>query len=145
MGTIAGYSNLLLATDGSQEARLAAAHAVYLAKALGATLGVVYVVNTHNAQSLGLHLAEAVREMRQEAQQLTNEVVAAAREAGVRAEGIVAEGNPGRAIVQAAEDRKADVIVMGATGRSGLQELLMGSVSGYVADHAKRPVLIVRG
>jgi nucleotide-binding universal stress UspA family protein len=145
MQTIAGYKNLLLATDGSKESNLAAAHAVYLAKTLGANLGVVYVVNTHDAQSLGVHFSEAVRELKQEAQQVIDEVLKAAKEAGATAEGVVAEGNPGRAIVQVAEDRGADLILMGATGKSGFQELLLGSVSGYVADHSKRPVLIVRG
>lgn len=145
MENVAGYKNLLLATDGSQEARLATAHAAYLAKALGAKLSVLYVVNTHNAQSLGVHFAEAVRELKAEGQQVLDEAVAQAQKAGAMAEGLLVEGTPGRSIVQVAQEREADLIIMGATGKSGFREMLMGSVSGYVADHAKRPVLIVRG
>lgn len=47
------------------------------------------------------------------------------------------------AIVRVAEDRDADMIVVGSRGRSGLRAVLLGSVSNGVVHHADRPVLVV--
>ncbi len=139
------YCNLLLATDGSQEARHATAHALYLARALGAKLYVLNVVDTHRTQAMGIHYKDAIQELRAEGEKAVGEVLQIATDLGVGAEGILAEGNPGREICRVAAERGVDVVVIGATGKSGLQEILMGSVSAYVADHARRPVLVVRG
>ncbi|MHB1004479.1 MAG: universal stress protein [Chloroflexota bacterium] len=138
------YCNLLLATDGSKESRRAMAHGIYLAKALGTKLYILYVVDTHTTQSLGVHFSEGVHELRAEGQRVLDEAVRMAVDLGTAAEGILAEGVPGRVICKIATERQVDIIVIGATGKSGLQEILMGSVSGYVADHARQPVMIVR-
>ncbi len=139
------YCNLLLATDGSVEARRATAHALYLARALGAKLHVLNVIDTHRTQALGIHYREAIQELRAEGEKVVGEVVAMASDLGLGAEGTLVEGNPGREICRVAAERGVDVVVVGATGKSGLQEILLGSVSGYVADHARCPVLVVRG
>jgi nucleotide-binding universal stress UspA family protein len=145
MEAISPYCTLLVATDGSPESRRAAAHAIYLARALSARLIVLSVVDTHRAQSLGIYYKEAVQELAKDAKAAVAEAMAMAREAGVEAEEVLVEGNPGPQICRAAADRGADLVVVGATGKTGLQEILLGSVSAYVADHAKRPVLVVRG
>ena len=49
-----------------------------------------------------------------------------------------------RGVVQAAESRQADLIVMGSHGRSGLEKLVLGSVTQAVLSHTKCPVLVVR-
>jgi nucleotide-binding universal stress UspA family protein len=56
----------------------------------------------------------------------------------------VLQGNPAAAIVDEAVRRKADLIVMGTHGRSGLTRLLMGSVAEHVARNAPCPVTLVR-
>jgi nucleotide-binding universal stress UspA family protein len=56
----------------------------------------------------------------------------------------VIAGEPGPAIVQAAQEAQADLIVMGTHGRSGLARLLMGSVAEYVLRHAPCPVLTIK-
>lgn len=53
-------------------------------------------------------------------------------------------GSPGPAIVAAAEECQADLIVMGTHGRTGLSRLLMGSVAEYVLRHAPCPVLTIK-
>jgi nucleotide-binding universal stress UspA family protein len=71
---------------------------------------------------------------------------AAARlaEMGVRgAETVVASGDPGDAIVKLADERKADLIVLGAHDGGLLSRLIEGSVSDSVAHHAHTDVLIV--
>ncbi len=69
---------------------------------------------------------------------------AIAREAGVPAEFIQQPGSPGTAICDFAQNRSADLILVGHRGRSGLSEVLLGSVGKYVADHAHCSVMIVR-
>ena len=49
-----------------------------------------------------------------------------------------------RAILDLAETIKAELIVMGSHGRSGLEKLVMGSVTQRVLQHTKLPVLVVR-
>ena len=56
----------------------------------------------------------------------------------------VVHGHIGHSIVEAAEKEGADIIVMGATGHSGVSRILLGSVSHYVATHAPCSVLIAR-
>jgi len=53
-------------------------------------------------------------------------------------------GTPGAAIVTAAQDWKADLIVMGTHGRTGISRLLLGSVAEHVLRHAKCPVLTIK-
>ena len=57
---------------------------------------------------------------------------------------IVAEGEPAREILRAAEDWHADLIVLGTHGRGTLGRLLLGSTADTVFRHAPCPVLIVR-
>src|SRR5262249_20777722 len=56
----------------------------------------------------------------------------------------IAGGNPADAIVRAAQERGADLIVMGTHGRTGLQHVLLGSVAEKVVRTAPCPVLTVR-
>ena len=67
----------------------------------------------------------------------------AARDAGLTVEFTQNPGSPGRVICELAGLWKADLVVVGRRGRSGLSELLMGSVSNYVLHHAPCSVLII--
>jgi universal stress protein A len=53
------------------------------------------------------------------------------------------EGNPASAILRAAKQTNCDLIVMGTTGRNGLNRLIMGSVAEEVVRHAPCPVMTV--
>lgn len=64
--------------------------------------------------------------------------------AGVRTEFTQISGNPGRTICNFARTWAADLIIMGRRGRSGLTELIMGSVSNYTLHHAPCSVLTVQ-
>jgi nucleotide-binding universal stress UspA family protein len=64
---------------------------------------------------------------------------------GVKAEFTQKFGNPGRTICDLASTWGADLIVVGRRGRSGLSELLLGSVSNYVVHYAPCSVLVVEG
>jgi nucleotide-binding universal stress UspA family protein len=66
------------------------------------------------------------------------------REAGVEAEGEVREGLPSDAIVAAAQQWGADLIVMGTRGHTGLEHVLLGSVAERTLHKAPCPVMTVR-
>jgi nucleotide-binding universal stress UspA family protein len=65
-------------------------------------------------------------------------------DAGITAEGVVREGNPGKTIVKEAKEWDADLIVVGAHGLTGIESLIMGNVARHVVDHAPCSVEVVR-
>ena len=77
------------------------------------------------------------------AQKRLKVVVARAKTAGVRASVLLLEGVPHELITRAA--RKADLLVIGTHGRSGLAKLFLGSVASRLVSVASCPVLPVRG
>jgi nucleotide-binding universal stress UspA family protein len=66
------------------------------------------------------------------------------RKDGVPADSVVKEGNPAKAIIEAAAENECDLIVLGSHGRTGLDRILMGSVSQQVVVQAKCPVMVVK-
>jgi len=124
---------VLLATDGSSHSDAAADAAGHLAKQAGLPVTVVSVVTgSHNAAR------------RQEAQEAVAAKVVRLKNMGVAAEGKVLEGRPDEAIVKAAEDVGADLIVVGSHGRTGIAKVLLGSVAERVIGQAVCPVLVVK-
>jgi len=83
--------------------------------------------------------------VRSQAQKQLDKLLAKARAAGVRARGLLLEGVPHDRIVRAAKSRRADLVVIGTHGRTGLARLFLGSVAGRVVAAASCPVLTVRG
>ncbi|MGB5527047.1 MAG: universal stress protein, partial [Gemmatimonadota bacterium] len=63
--------------------------------------------------------------------------------AGIKATTLLLEGDPAQAISDAAEKEDASLIMMGSTGKSVTEEMLIGSVSEHVALTANRSVLLV--
>ena len=84
------------------------------------------------------------RQMRSQAQRELDKLVARARKARVRATSLLLEGPPADRIIRAARARRANLIVMGTHGRSGLARLFLGSVAARVVATAPCPVLTVR-
>ena len=72
-------------------------------------------------------------------------LVAKARKAGARARAVLLEGTPYDRITRAARSNRADLIVIGTHGRTGLARLFLGSVATRVVSTAHCPVLTVRG
>jgi nucleotide-binding universal stress UspA family protein len=62
---------------------------------------------------------------------------------GVKYRTEVTDGNPAQSLMAIADGEHADMIVVGARGRGGFRELLLGSTSHHVAHHANQPVVIV--
>jgi nucleotide-binding universal stress UspA family protein len=81
---------------------------------------------------------------RAEAQATIERVQTALRAEGVNATGRLVEGRPDQAILAAAESSGADLIVVGSHGRTGLDKMLMGSVSEKILNQADCAVLVAK-
>ena len=141
---------ILHPSDFSPASRPALRQAIQLAKAVRGHLVIVHVLTTpivvpevYLSPRTYDELDESIRASGR--RQLTR-LLAHARRAGVRASGRLLEGVPVDApIVRIAKTVRADVIVMGTHGRSGVRRVVLGSVAARVVAAAPCPVLTVRG
>lgn len=85
-----------------------------------------------------------LRELLQHHRELAEAAADRLRQAGLRATPVVVEGDPAHALLHAAEERQADLILLGTHGRTGLARLMLGSVARNVLHHAHVSVLIAR-
>jgi universal stress protein A len=141
---------LLHPSDFSPASRGAFAKAVDLARENGAELVLLHV------RSLVMPIMgdgymspqtyeELERADREAIAKQMKRLVADAQRRGVRVRSLIAEGVAHEQIVRAARRQKADMIVMGTHGRTGMSKLFLGSVAGRVVSMAPCPVLTVRG
>jgi nucleotide-binding universal stress UspA family protein len=137
------YRRILVAYDGSEAARKAFDTACSLAAGDDAEL---FVLSVARPPEIGDDVeSEAVIEnSRRFHHGLLVELKTVAAAKGLRAHFEVAVGHPAEQIIFDADRHDADLIVVGDRGRSKIARLLLGSVSKHVAEHAGRPVLVVR-
>jgi len=133
---------VLLGTDGSEEARLAARAAAGICAGTGAGLHVVHAWQTvpiaRLSSSMRTELERAGREKLEAEVQMLNE-------AGAQVSGAdLAEGRPADEILDLAGRLGADLIVVGSRGLGGVGRLALGSVAQEVVYHATCPVLVLR-
>jgi nucleotide-binding universal stress UspA family protein len=140
--------HILVPTDFSEYADYALDYAIELAKTFQARLTVLYVFHL-SSLALGeappTVLADTLEAMETHAQQRTQMALAHVQEAGLQADSAIVEGIPFQVIIETAESRDVDLIVMGTHGRTGLTHALMGSVAEKVVRLAPCPVLVTRG
>ncbi len=125
-----GGKGILLPIDGSRYSEAAAVTALNMVKQCDAPLTIVSVA-----------LDERLKD---DAHAHASQVQRAMAEAGVEANVDIRVGRPDEAITAAAAEHGAELIVMGSHGRTGLDRLLVGSVSERVIGHADCPVLVVK-
>ncbi|WP_380680306.1 universal stress protein [Salinigranum sp. GCM10025319] len=140
------YETILVPTDGSAGSELAVEHALDLAGRYGATLHLVYVVDTDVVNHYaGIDAIEGVEgALQTQGSDALDEAAARATEDGIAAERHVVEGTPHEAILDAVPVVGADLIVMGTERRSGEYRRLLGSVTERVVRMADVPVHVVK-
>ena len=135
---------IVIAFDGSDASREALEQGVALARAAGAVATLVYVRHAPFPLVGDPFYARALgRELRR-GRDVLDEARAVAREAGVPAETELLEGEPAERIVELAQLRGAELIVVGCRDRGALAEALLGSVSQAIVHEADRPVLVAK-
>ena len=136
---------VLFATDGSKDARAAAAYLKELPLPPATTLRIVVAVTLPGFSLEEPAIREFKRSVLEEGRGLADEAraVLVRRELSVETDVVV--GDPRAEIVRLADEWRADLIVLGARGLGRIKRLLLGSVSLAVARHASCPVLVVKG
>lgn len=144
------FNHILVPVDGSPTALLAVDKAAGLARAFNAKVTAVYILDPYPFTGVGADFAygqsQYLSAARAEAEKALRDVEAAFQTAGVtNAHTVIGESHAAHeGIVRVGQELGADLIVIGSTGRRGLEKLVLGSVAQRVLQTALTPVLVVR-
>ena len=144
------YKCILLPTDGTELCERALRHGIALAKLVQAkVVGVTVTQPLHSALPRSLIPKNLAGIIHAETVKAADEKLAVverlAREAGVQVETLrLSNDHPWEALVQAAKDKRCDLIVMASHGRRGVSAVVLGSETHKVLTHSTVPVLVVR-
>ena len=143
------FSKILIAIDGSDASMDAADYAVSISKQYNAELYALHVI--HQLTLIYLvhwemkHRVYETIDMNKEAQKYLDKVKLKANEKNIQIKTeIIASTNTAGGIVDYAEDKDVDLIVVGTRGRSGFKKILLGSVAYKVVTYAHCPVMVVK-
>jgi len=147
------FDRILAATDFSPASEPALKEAERIARACGARLTILHAYHVPalaavpeapiGAYSPGIY-EDFARAVRANAERRLEAAIRHARAEDIDARGTLREGLPDEAILDAAEQEQAGLIVMGTHGRRGPSRIFLGSVAARVVSRAARPVLTVR-
>jgi nucleotide-binding universal stress UspA family protein len=141
---------IVVGTDGSDTAAEAVRQATELARALGARIYLVCAYEAVPESRLRAERLEVPPDLqwtinpREDVERVLEDEADAMRAAGVEVETLAREGDPADAILDVAEQRDGDLIVVGNKGMTGAKRFLLGSVPNKVSHHAPCSVLIIR-
>jgi nucleotide-binding universal stress UspA family protein len=144
------FTRIVVGTDGSETAAEAVRQAVDLAKLAGASLSIVSAYEPVSKRRLQAEQegvpADVQYEIgpREDVNLVLDAAAAAAKSEGVEVQTHPVEGSPSDAILNVAEETKADLIVVGNKGMTGARRFVLGSVPNNVSHHAPCSVIIVR-
>ena len=134
---------VLVPTDGSAHADAALEHALAIGDHLEADVHVVTSVDVSPAE-LGEGTDLRLDRLETHAQSVVDDAADRAASAGLEVTTAVRHGSIARTIGAYADEHDVDLVVMGTHGRSGIDRLLLGSVTERVLRTAPAPVLTVR-
>jgi nucleotide-binding universal stress UspA family protein len=144
------YKNILIPTDGSELADKAVMSGIAFGKEMNAKITVLTVeppfhTFTFNTQSAEDTPEEYRKRMHERTAKTLEKVASAAKTAGVACDTVQVEHeHPYQAIVDTAESRGCDLIMMASHGRRGISAMVRGSETVEVLAHSKIPVLVHR-
>src|SRR6266699_6027219 len=142
---------ILLPVDASPYSEVAVQAVTERPWPSGTTVRVLSAVESVGVPAMGPLMFDAAGSLEQlqqqrtkEANQLTEKVANSLAASGLATETVVHDGDPRSVIVDEAEDWKADLIVVGSHGYTGIKKWLLGSVAHSVVSHAPCSVEVVR-
>jgi nucleotide-binding universal stress UspA family protein len=144
------FTHILLPTDGSSLSQTAVHKGIQFAKSVKATVTGLSVVpkrsySIYEAEVPGRFKDEAAAEWKAKAEGNLSALSKAAKEAGVPCDLVIeASDQPYEAIINTADHKGCDLIMMASHGRRGVGALLIGSETQKVLTHSKIPVLVYR-
>ncbi|MGZ7046828.1 MAG: universal stress protein [Methanobacterium sp.] len=147
------YKKILLPTDGSKNSEMAAQHAFILAGRSGAEIMVLYVIETPRFTGIiSEDKDELINRIKEEGQKSFDEIknMLMERKSEEKCEKDInisfefKEGHPADVILNTIEEENIDLVVMGTSGKRGMDRFLLGSVTENTMRSAEVPVLVVR-
>jgi len=144
------FTRIVVGTDGSETAAEAVRQAADLAKLAGAELSIVSAYEPVSKRRIQDEQEGAPADVqheigpREDVNLVLDSAAAKVRQEGIEVQTHPVEGNPADAILEIAEQTKADLIVVGNKGMTGARRFLLGSVPNNVSHHAPCSVMIVR-
>lgn len=144
------FTRIVVGTDGSDTAAEAVRQAVDLAKLAGATLSVVSAYEPVSKRRVEGEKLDAPADVqyeigpREDVNLVLDAAAADAKKEGLEVQTHPVQADPAEAILNVAEETKADLIVVGNKGMTGARRFLLGSVPNNVSHHAPCSVIIVR-
>ena len=144
------FSSIVVGTDGSETASKAVLQATELARQVGASVSLVSAYEPVSGNRLREERREVPKDLewmvnpREDVEATLKEAAENVQGAGVKVDTFAREGDPADAILDVAEETKADLIVVGNKGMTGTKRFLLGSVPNKVSHHAPCSVLIIR-
>jgi nucleotide-binding universal stress UspA family protein len=144
------FTRIVVGTDGSETAKGAVGQAIELAKLSGATLSIVSAYAPVPKRRVQGEQSGAPADVqyeigpREDVNLVLDSAAATARKEGIEVQTHPVEADPTEAILNVAEQTKADLIVVGNKGMTGARRYLLGSVPNNVSHHAPCSVIIVR-
>jgi universal stress protein A len=143
----ASIKKIILATDFSDIAKYASLHALLLAQTYKAELIALHVFDPSGwNQPSHYYMASdgVIKGLEEAIQRGKNTLQELAESFDLKVETFFAEGDPGHEIIRVAEERNADLIVLGTHGYTGWNRFTLGSVAELVVRHAPCAVLTIR-
>ena len=140
------FRKVLVAIDGSSQSQRALTTAIDEAKVWNAEVHAAYVIEIGLFSSLPVDNTWEVMYslLDKEGKEILDSAVAAGAEAGVAFTTHLRQGHAGQELLNLAEEVGADLIVVGSLGKSGIERLLLGSVSSFVVTNSPVTTMVVR-
>ena len=135
--------NILVPVDGSEGSDRAITHAISMAEVCNAKLNFLYVANI-NQLAINACLSDAILEAVTKAGNVILDRAMEMVPTGIEKEAFSETGSPAVAILDFATTNSVDMIVMGSRGLGIVKGVLLGSVSQYIVEQARCPVLVVK-
>jgi nucleotide-binding universal stress UspA family protein len=136
---------IVVGTDGSPGAEAAVRRVIELVPGEGVTVHLVCAYPGRSAlERIGMTARQDPTDLRGVAADVLARDERRFIEAGFAVQKHAREGDPAHVIIDVADEQSADLIVVGARGHSGLRRVMLGSVTGKLAHHAPKSLLIVQ-
>ena len=135
--------NILVPVDGSEGSDRAITHAISMAEVCDAKLNFLYVANI-NQLAINACLSDAILEAVTKAGNVILDRAMEMVPTGIEKDAFSETGSPAVVILDFATSNNTDLIVMGSRGLGIVKGVLLGSVSQYIVDQSKCPVLVVK-
>ena len=142
---------IMIATDGSDASKEAAAVGIDIAHRSNGSVTAIYVMDIFRLAHLpGYATLPGLKEkildlMREEGKSALEYIESKAQDAHVPCHKILAQGNPSDEILKVSGQLHIDLLVMGRLGRSDLEKFLLGNVAERVVLQSAIPVLLIKG